>query len=101
MIWTLLHEKMTPEHLGYLPSFLSESDPRPAAAQINERYVYGGWSPFEGFKMTKDKGLSYPGDPTYKPLACTWLRDELILYYQHSWVAILQKDGSFEVARLD
>jgi hypothetical protein len=29
------------------------------------------------------------------------LRDELILVYEGDWVAVLQKDGSFEVARMD
>jgi hypothetical protein len=52
-----------PEGLGYLPSFLSESDPRPAAAQIDENYAHGGgFSPFSGFIMVGDN-IVYPGSP--------------------------------------
>ena len=84
---------------GYIPSFLSEDDPRSAAEQIAAEYV-GGWSKFDGFKMI-DESLKYPGDPALQPLAEGWLRDEHILVYESAWVAIVQKDGSFEVARLD
>jgi hypothetical protein len=29
------------------------------------------------------------------------LRDELILIYEHSWVAIIQPDRTFETCRMD
>jgi hypothetical protein len=46
--------------------------------------------------------LQYPGDPPYEPIAMWPLRDEMIVIYRHSIVAIFQvKDGSFSVARLD
>jgi hypothetical protein len=42
-----------------------------------------------------------PGDPPLLPIAVTMLRDEEIRFYDHSWLAIVQPDGSLEVARVD
>jgi len=88
--------------LGFLPTFLSAEDPRPAKEQFDERYVYGGFQPFAGFKFDPDGlTLKYPGDPELFPVAGTQLRDETILVYPHAWVAIVQKDDSVQVARMD
>src|SRR5262245_26974814 len=101
-MWKFLHPRMTYDHLGLLPEMLWTSDPRPARAQFNERYSHGGgWDPFHGFKMLADHTLTYEGDPPTVPLAQCQFRDELIIFYDHSWVAIVQKDGSFEVCRMD
>ena len=98
----LLHPKMTQERLGWLPSFLDVDDPRPAKEQFHERYAHGGgWNPFKGFEMRKGYSIKYPGDPAHKPLAQAKLRDELIVFYDYAWVAIIQPDGSFEIARMD
>lgn len=98
--------------VGYIPMFLWESDPRSAKEQIHDRYV-AGWNDFQGFRrgstsielidtQTEDLfNLKYPGDPELPPLAYTKLRNELIVVYPSAWVAIVQPDGSFEVARLD
>lgn len=103
MTWVLLHPQATPEHLGMIPSFLLTSDPRPAAEQIDDRYRHGGgWTPVPKFRLAPDTGiLSYPGDPPLVPIAMTKLREEVIYFYDHSWLAILQPDGSSEVSRLD
>jgi len=103
MHWHILHPQMTPEALGFLPSFLNESDPRPAKEQIHSNYQHGGgWRPFKGFEFNpKTFSLKYPGDPTFRPLARMQLRNETILFYDYAWVGIMQKDGSFEVARID
>lgn len=98
--WEMLDPRMTIDHLGYLPTFLSDDDPRPAKEQFAANYV-GGWRPFKGFEMEKDHSISYPGDPTFSPLAQTKLRDELILFYPSSWVAIIQPDGKHEICRMD
>lgn len=89
--------------LGYLPSFLLEEDPRPAKDQINERYTFGGFRPAKGngFTLHADNSFSYPGDPRQHPLAQTQLRDELIVLYPYDFVAIIQPDRSFEIARID
>jgi hypothetical protein len=99
--WVLLHPKMTPEHLGYIPQWLDDNDPRDARAQLNSGYVFGGWSPMDGFKLTETNCLTYPGDPPLVPLAMTMLRDELICFYDHSWIAVIQQDRTFEACRMD
>ena len=91
-------------NVGYLPSFFSDGDPRPARDQIDERYSFGGgWRPFQGFTMASDgMVLTYPGDPPKYAVAAAILRDETIrLYEPGSWVAIIQQDGSYEVSRCD
>jgi len=102
LVWTFHHPLMTSEMLGYIPDFLSAHNPKPAVQQLHEAYRHGGgWHKFEGFKMLPNKDLSYPDDPPVRLLASCTLRDEEIRFYQHSWVAVVQKDGSFEVARMD
>lgn len=99
--WELLHPRADFEMLGFLPSFVFEDDPRHAAEQFNERYVFGGWSPFRGFEFDpKDGSISYPGDPVMKPLAKAQLRDETIYFYQSAWVGIHGPLG-FEISRMD
>ncbi len=99
MIWAL-KRNITPEHLGLIPSFLDEDDPRPAREQFDAKYI-GGWMPFPGFEMLEGGDLKYPEDPVTICLAETKLRDETIRFYQSSWVSITQPDGSFEVSRMD
>lgn len=98
----LLHPGMTHEALGHIPEFVDERNPQPAKTQLHNNYLHGGgWQPFKGFRLGADNSLSYPGDPTMKPLAQAKLRDETIVFYAHSWVAIIQPDRSFEVSRMD
>ena len=90
------------EMLGYIPSFLSESDPRSAKEQLDGNYNHGGgWRSMPGFIMLPNGDLSYPGDPPYALLAETSLRGEVIRVYHYSWVAIVQPDGTFDVSRMD
>ena len=101
MLWKLCHPAFTQEGLGYLPSFLSESDPRSAREQLDAGYrQFGGWRPFKGFTVTA-RGLEYPNDPPQPLLAETRLRDEVVRLYKGSWVAIIQPDGSYEIAKMD
>lgn len=102
--WVFLHPKATCEHLGYIPEWLHLADPRPAKEQLDAAYRHGGgWDPFKGFEMPdKTTGvMRYPGDPPQKPIAKCQFRDELIFMYNHGWVSIVQKDGTWEVARMD
>lgn len=103
MVWVLnLNEKVTLDHLGLIPGMLDENDPAPAREQLDAAYQHGGgWRPFPGFKLRSDNSIKYPGDPPYPPLAVSALRDELIIIYEHGWVAIIQPDRSFEVCRMD
>jgi hypothetical protein len=99
--WRMLHPRMTMEHLGFIPGWLHEDDPRDARAQLDAGYIFGGWDPFPGFTLAEDNSLHYPGDPPTVPLAAALLRDELIVFYEHAWVAVIQPDRSFEVCRMD
>lgn len=88
--------------LGYIPQMVLADDPRPAREQLHERYAHGGgWQPFEGFTLRKDRALTYPGDPPLIPVAFGQLRDEMIYVYESGWVAIVQPDGTFEASRMD
>jgi hypothetical protein len=107
--WTLPHGT-GPDALGFLPYFLSEANPAPAREQLHKAYAHGGgWHDFEGFTLVRPADnpepltwqLQYPGDPAYSALAFTRLRDETIVLFRYSWVAIVQPDGSFNVARMD
>jgi hypothetical protein len=99
MLWLTLHPSMTHESLGFVPCFLNENDPRPAAEQFNRNYI-GGWRPMPGFTLENNQ-LCYPGDPPLLPLAETRLRDEVIRLYEYEWVCIIQSDGSFSVSSMD
>lgn len=100
-MWNMLHREMTPDGLGLIPGFLDDEDPRPAAAQFDTNYI-AGWRHFTGFKFDPEtKVLSYPGDEPIRPLACCKLRDELIFFYPHEWVLILQPDNTYEICRMD
>lgn len=104
LIWQQLHERASIEtHLGYIPSFLDGKSDLPAAQQITANYPFGGWMPFQGFKMLPDGNLSYPSDPPTQALWQTHLpkTGEIVTVYEHAWVQIMQKDGTWEVARLD
>ncbi len=107
-IWYLMHPAMKPEMLGLIPDFIHDDDPRPAARQIDERYAHGGgWRPMPGWRfIPTDQSLQYlkgddgPEDPMPVLARCRF-RDELICFYPHAWVAIIQPDDSFEVSRMD
>lgn len=100
--WEFLHPQMTFDHLGAIPSFVDDHDPRSAREQLDTAYKFaGGWQPFHGHVLGSDNSLKYPGDPPLTPLAQARLRDELIVFYPHSWVAVIQPDRSYEVCRMD
>jgi hypothetical protein len=89
--------------LGFLPGLILESDPRPVAEQLNDRYGHGGgWQPMPGFTLNPGTfTLKYPEDPPMKPLAMSTLRDEMLVFYPHAFLMILQSNGAFEVSRVD
>jgi hypothetical protein len=100
--WIAVRPGVTPDHLGLLPSMLDDEDPAPAREQLDRSYQHGGgWRPFPGHVLKKDLSLVYPGDPPAHALAMTRLRDETIVLFEHEWVAIIQKDHSYEVCRMD
>lgn len=101
-IWEYHHPAANPEHLGFIPSWLNPDDPRPVREQLDRFYRHGGgWHHFPGFKLLPNKNIRYYGDPDTQLLASTKVRDEEVRLYEHSWVMILQPDGSFEINRMD
>ena len=91
-----------PDALGLIPSFLDERDKRPMREQFDENYRHGGgWKPIKGFSHVGKYVIQYPDDPPLEPIGAIKLRDEIALLYPHAFVAIFQKDRSFEVARMD
>jgi hypothetical protein len=90
------------EHVGFLVYMLDDDDEDKATVQLDKHYQHGGgWQPFEGFTLRDDDSIKYPGDPAYKPVARTKLRDETIVVYEHGWVAVIQPDRSYEICRMD
>lgn len=101
MIYIALDPRFDPEQLGYLPGFISDEDPRPAAEQYDKAYI-AGWRPQPGWEFDpKTLRAQYPGDPPKYPICMTSLRDEIILFYPHAYVLIKQPDDSFEMCRMD
>src|SRR5690606_27046085 len=102
LVWQILHPRGD-ELIGLIPASIFESDPRSAAEQLDERYALGGGlRPLSG--GAQEPGAfahSYPGAAALHPVAGAWLREERIFVYPDAWVAIVQADGSFEVARMD
>lgn len=92
-------------NLGFLPMFLNDSNPKDAVTQLNDSYAHGGgWHDFKGFELIKQGdryALAYPGDPPMRELARTKLRNELVVLFEASWVAVIQPDETFRVARMD
>jgi hypothetical protein len=104
--WELLHPRMTMDHLGLISLWINDEDPDPAWKQIDKNYQHGGGWNFASMSATFKVDpvthvLKYPGDPPLRPRAQTKLRDELIVFYDHAIVAIFQKDGTYQIARID
>lgn len=121
MIWHF-HNGATREHIGLIPDFLSDHDPRSAAEQFNESYAHGGgWSSFgkgqwklqlpllpESEAWYAEARLIYPGDPAFKCVAHTVLHygkdtAELVLVFPYGpWVVVKKfTSDEFDVARMD
>lgn len=109
--WYLHHKDMTLDHLGLIPSFLSNADPDNAIDQIDKNYQHGGgWFDMTGFVLDADDDppwsyLSYPIEgeqpETYPCLAHCKIHDEIVAFYRSAWVAVIKSDLSFRVARID
>lgn len=105
----LNHPRMTLDALGpFLPTWLAiaEQTDKPISKTLDRLYSHGGgWSPFNGFTLEDDNAISYPGDPTFPPLATFILEGkhagEIACFYPSEWVAIIQPDRSFEICRMD
>ena len=102
--FTALDPRVTPDHLGLIPLFLSSENPSLAREQFDNNYAHGGgWRPMAGWTLREDSALIYEDgeDPPLLPIATAKLNDEVIFIYPNAWVAIVQPEGSFEVSRMD
>jgi hypothetical protein len=102
--WVSIDSRFRPEHLGFLPDILLADDPRSVKDQLEDRYRHGGgWRPIEGMRMNPENWvMRFPGDPPFKPAAMTKINNEMVIFYpQCSLLAVIQKDGKFEVCRVD
>lgn len=107
--WNVLDKKLNlwqvESMLGLIPELITVHDPRSVAEQIADNYAHGGgYSPFGKGRWKFDpvaKSLKYPGDSAYKGVAELRVRDELFIVFQHAVCAVVQKDGSFDVVRMD
>jgi hypothetical protein len=105
----LIHPKATQETLGFIPGFLSDRNPAPAAEQLHAAYPHGGgWHPMTGWtreakpgKEMDDFTIKYPGDSAMRPIAYAKLREEIICFYDCAFVGIFQPNGTFEISRMD
>ena len=121
-----MHNGATRKMLGFIPDFLHDLDPRPAAVQFNEAYAHGvGWHSFGKGKwklklpdwaneheLLSTAALTYPGDPAFVLVASAVLHEsdsdpkikpELILIFDGGpWVVIKQLNSDeFDVSRMD
>jgi hypothetical protein len=89
------------EQLGFIPDWLDPLDDRSAREQLDAGYI-GGWHPMDGWKLADDgMTIKFRGDPPLSPIALMYVREELVCLYPASFVAVIQRDGSLEVARMD
>lgn len=100
-----IDHRATNDHLGFIPTFLSENDPRSAIQQLDSAYTHGGgWRPIPGFVYDENSNLlEYPGDPPLSILAFTILhKHEIVMIAPYAIVCVLDtKTGKYEVARMD
>ena len=92
----------TEEHLGLIPMFLlGQGD---AMARLNDGYMRAAGCPFRplgGFTLNDDYSLSYAGNTPLPAMATAVIGVETVCFYDSSWVAVIQPDRSFVVARMD
>lgn len=104
MTWTLLHPRMTMDHLGLIPMLISATG-EPLKAQINRNYSHGGgWSSAGFSKMVfnpDDCSAKYPGDPKMPPLASFDNQGEMLYFYDHAIIAVVSTEGVAEFSRMD
>lgn len=84
---------------GYLPLFLDEDDPRGAWEQFSANYQ-SGMMEITGLRTVKPNFILYPGDPPFRAIAETKLRDERIVLYEAEIVCVFQPDGTHKCSRM-
>lgn len=112
-----LHENITLEHLGLIPLFISNDDPRSAVEQIDENYQHGGgWKDLgvidvhvEYDKRKILQSIGYEGEPMRSYAKATHMVAqngekfaEEIYICEYSMVVVVDlRNGSFRWSRID
>jgi hypothetical protein len=102
--WISLDPYFSPQGLGFLPDILLADDKRSVREQLDDRYAHGGGyrdRNFTKFRLGKNMALHWPGDPPQHPLAATLINDELVVFYSHAMLLVMQPDGTWKVTRVD
>jgi hypothetical protein len=91
------------EAVGGLTTYLTSATTDPLWLQLDEN-SRSGWNPQlvadQGWELSADEHLIYPGLPPLAPAAYATHLGEKILVYPHGWVVIVQLGGAFSVARV-
>jgi hypothetical protein len=89
------------DHLGRVPLLFNPDCADPAWQQLQDNYP-GGYQPEAPGKwtLTGDEHLIHPGLPPCPPSAMAYLRSEQLLVYAGGWLAIVQPDGEYTLARV-
>jgi hypothetical protein len=101
---TYFHPRATLAHWGEIPNWLSDASPKPAKQQLHDGYRFGGWQSMKSdkIKMQPDGKYKYPGDPMQFPISeIRMASGERVLLYDSSIVVVVEKDGNWDMARMD
>lgn len=103
--WELVHPRADIDMLGYVPLFITRTSDVPLKKQFDAEYV-SGWktSASKWVRDTERNTLQgHPEDPPFPMIARYQHKPtgELLEFYTSCFTAIVQPDGTFEVARLD
>jgi hypothetical protein len=101
--WELVHPRATFDMLGYVPGFIDISSDAPLRDQINAGYVSGWHRSASEWVRISNTLQGHPEDPPF-PMIARYRHQptgELLEFYTSCYTAIVQPDGTFEVARLD
>ena len=74
---------------------------RPVNSSIGAIGTAEAFGLLSGWYLGADDVLHFPGDRPYRPIAEMRMRDERILFFEGSFVAVIQSDRSFEVCWMD
>ena len=88
--------------LGYIPGWVVNQEffEKPLKEALDLQYGFGMFE-MTGGEVTEDGVYKYPQDPDLYPLIKITRGEETLYQYQYGIVAIVQKDGSAFVTRMD
>lgn len=100
--WEMLKEGVSYHDLGLVYYWFSLGDDTPTRDLIDRHYKQGGgFNEIDGFTLSDNNCLQYPGDPVLEPLAQLRRGPELVVFYDFALLAIIQQDRTFQVTRVN